>query len=262
MSDRPAGNPSPGRPNETLTQARGDHVAREDPLASVRRQLADLEYAISHDLRAPLRSLDGFSKILLRDHAERLDEEGQDFLHRIRRAAERLREMIEAILSLSRMRTLPLDAEPVDPTAVFHEALRTHASLDPEQRVDVALSPMVPVCTSRRLFAMIAEQLTSNALKAVAASPSPRISIGSTNGPDRTRQTFFVEDNGIGLDPERASDAISLFRSLHPDVEFPGTGVGLAIVDRAVALLGGQLVVSTPASGGTRMSFDVEHQEI
>jgi signal transduction histidine kinase len=221
---------------------------RTAELESANRELESFSYSVSHDLRAPLRGIDGFSQALLEDYAGKLDTEAQDFLRRIRGAAQRMGELIEALLSLSRVSRGPLRTASVNLSQIAAETADDLARRAPTQRVDVVIAPDVTVTGDAALLRIVLENLLGNAWKFTAGRTGARIEFGVTtrNG----RRACFVRDNGAGFDRTAARNLFGAFQRFHTAAEFPGTGIGLATVQRIVHRHGGQVdAESTPGQG-------------
>jgi two-component system NtrC family sensor kinase len=203
------------------------------------KELEAFSYSVSHDLRAPLRSIDGFSQALLDDHGETLDAQGQNYLRRVRAAAQRMGELIDDLLQLSQVGRAPLRRERVDLSALaltVADGLR-RASARPETQVRVAEGLIVKGDTG--LLRVVLENLMGNAWKFSAGTADPIIEVGAITN-DATI-IYFVRDNGAGFDMTYADRLFAPFHRLHSDAEFPGTGIGLATVQRIVGRHGGRV---------------------
>jgi signal transduction histidine kinase len=206
-------------------------------------------YSVSHDLRAPLRPLDGFSEVLIEEYADKLDERGRDYLTRIRAAARRMGQLIDDLLELSRVSRTDLRRRPLDlsrlVTGILHELGAEHPAVD----VELVCAPGLMANGDLGLLRIALENLLRNAWKFAERQPRPRIEFGQValaKGPG-----YFVRDNGVGFDPAYADKLFQPFQRLHgPD--FAGTGIGLAIVDRIIRRHDGRIWgESTPGEGAT-----------
>jgi PAS domain S-box-containing protein len=220
-------------------------------LAAVNHELEAFSYSVSHDLRAPLRSIEGFARILLRDYpGKTLDETGNAHLLRIRNAALRMGDLIEDILELSRVTRAELNWSSVDLSAMAKEIIAELQTRDPERKVEVEIEPAMQVSGDPRLLSVVLNNLLGNAWKFTGKTKSGRIVFNHTHvdGHD----VFTVCDNGAGFDMAFADKLFSPFQRLHGASEFEGTGVGLAIVQRVIHRHGGRIwAESVPGSGAS-----------
>ncbi len=213
-----------------------------EQLEAANKELEAFTYSVSHDLRAPLRSLDGFSQAVLEDYADKLDAEGQGYLRRIRAAAQRMGLLIDDFLKLSRLTRTELRREPVDLTALAREVLTELAAHEPDRQVDWTVQEGLSAVGDRRLLRVVLENLLGNAWKFTGRQPSPRIEVGEDRNAAQDGQArYVVRDNGAGFEMAHADKLFRPFQRLHGMAEFPGTGIGLAIVERVIRLHGGQV---------------------
>jgi PAS domain S-box-containing protein len=233
--------------NEEL-EARVEERTRE--LTEANRELQDFVYAVSHDLRSPLRALDGFSEVLLEDYAAVLDEAGQDSLHRIRSAAQHLAELIDALLGLSRVGRRDALLTDVDVSAEAAAILARLAEQDRERAVEVAVEPGLRAVSDAALVGIVLENLLGNAWKFTAEAAPALIEVKGAAWDGEG--VFMVRDNGVGFDGSRAEEVFRPFSRMHGASQFPGTGIGLATVRRALAVMGGRCwAESAPGEGAT-----------
>jgi PAS domain S-box-containing protein len=219
-------------------------------LEAANRELEAFSYSVSHDLRAPLRAVDGFSRLLEEEGAGRLDDRGRDHLRRVRAAAGRMGQLIEDLLALSRVTRTGLHRAPVNLSALARTVAAGLHAAHPDRKVEliVADTPVVPA--DARLVRVVLENLLGNAWKFTARQPRARIEFGAGDGPGAVE--FFVRDNGAGFDPAQAGRLFGAFQRLHSEAEFPGTGIGLALVQRIIQRHGGSLgAEGTPGAGAT-----------
>jgi PAS domain S-box-containing protein len=223
---------------------------RTAELEASTRELDAFAYSVSHDLRAPLRSLEGFSQVLLEDYAPDLPEEAQGYLGRIQANVERMAQMIDDLLHLSRATRSQLRREPTDLSALCREITAELAAADAGRTVDVRIPDGLRTQGDPHLIRLVLQNLLGNAWKFTARCPSPTIEIGS-QAQDNV-QVFSVRDNGAGFDEKFAGKMFDPFQRLHAASEFEGTGIGLAIVHRIVTRHGGQIrAVGVPGEGAT-----------
>jgi len=211
-------------------------------LKDVERKNQELEafnYSVSHDLRAPLRAIDGFSKVLLEDHADQLDAEGQRSLQRVRAATQRMGELIDDLLELSRVERADLRRERVNLSGLGRGVGELLAKSEPGRKVAFMVNEGLVADADPRLVEIILENLLGNAWKFTTKTSDPQIALGSIVKDGQT--TFYVKDNGAGFDEAYAERLFAPFQRLHSEGEFPGTGIGLATVRRVVERHGGRV---------------------
>ena len=225
-----------------------DSLARQNnDLKAVNQELEAFSYSVSHDLRAPLRAIDGFSQILLKEHAGQLDEKGLDRLGRVRRGAQRMGELIDDLLKLSRVTRAELKVQRVDLGGLATEVVEALRKQEPERSVTLDIAPNLDAEADPKLLRIALDNLLGNAWKFTARRQAARIEVGRENA-----TTFFVRDNGAGFDMAYADKLFGAFQRLHDATEFPGTGIGLATVQRVIHKHGGRIwAESAPEAGAT-----------
>ncbi|HVH68612.1 MAG TPA: PAS domain S-box protein [Gemmatimonadales bacterium] len=231
--------------------------AAEAALASYAAQLeaanAELNafaYSVSHDLRAPLRSLDGFSQALLEDHADKLDPKGKDYLQRVRQASQRMAQLIDDLLNLSRVTRREIQLESVDLSALAHDVAADLQRNEPSRAVEFTIAPALVVRADRGLMRVVLDNLLGNAWKFTGKRPRAHVELGVTNHDGHP--AYFVRDDGVGFDMAYADKLFGAFQRLHGVAEFAGTGIGLATVQRIIHRLGGRIwAESAPGRGAT-----------
>jgi signal transduction histidine kinase len=222
-------------------------------LATLNQELEAFSYSVSHDLRGPLRSLDGFSLVLEEDYGDRLDDEGRDALRRIRLASQRMSELIEDLLRLSRVTRADLRLEPVDLGNVAKAIASSLDATNPARKVDWRIEENMIVQADKPLMVIALQNLLQNAWKFTGKSAAPCIRMGSSV--DSGVVSFFVADNGVGFDMVHADKLFSAFERLHHVDEFPGSGIGLAIVERIIRRHHGHLGAMATAGAGATFTF-------
>jgi PAS domain S-box-containing protein len=229
--------------------------------ASVRRQAAanqEIEafsYAVSHDLRAPLRALDGFSKLLLEQASERLAPTEQDYLGRIRAASQQMSQLIDAMMDLSRLTRAPIERLRVDLSASCRAIFASLEQAEPGRRVHHRVAEGLEVTGDPRLLRVALENLIRNAWKFTRKAAAPAIEVGAIEqGGERV---FFVRDNGVGFDMSQAHRLFQPFQRLHRARDFEGTGLGLVTVNRILHRHGGRVWVESVPLQGTTFFFTV-----
>ena len=236
--------------NEELEQRVLERTAR---LEAANRELAELTYAISHDLRTPLRAIDGFSLVVMEDYGDRLDEEGRRCLSRVRHGAQRMGQLLADLLRLSRTNRGDLDPQPLDLTAKAHDVIEDLIRMDPHRQVRVVIAPGLKAMGDRHLIKVLLENLLCNAWKYSAQNPEARIEFGVRDG--QGEPVFFVQDNGVGFDMTYASRLFGAFQQLHSGQDYTGTGIGLAIAQRIVHRHGGLIWADAEPGRGATFSF-------
>jgi len=232
-----------------------DLSRRAVELNAVNRELEAFSYSVSHDLRAPLRSLHGFSTALLEDYADALDEQGQDYLHRIRNAAQRMALLIDDLLNLSRITRAELNRGPVDLSQVAHTVVDELRANQPERRVQVDIQPDLTADADPHLLRIALANLIGNAWKFTAKQPDATIAVGVRAGLLGGERVYFVRDNGAGFDMTYAHKLFGAFQRLHHFDEFEGTGIGLATVQRIIHRHGGRIWAESEVNAGATFHF-------
>ncbi|HEX3479553.1 MAG TPA: ATP-binding protein [Kofleriaceae bacterium] len=230
---------------EQWTRLESRAAERAALLEATNRELEAFSYAVSHDLRAPLRAINGFSQILVEDHAAALGT-GRQYLDRIRAATRRMGGLIDDLLRLSQMATSELDHRRFDLAHQARDILDELRAAEPDRRVDVAIPAALPAHGDPRLVRVVLENLLRNAWKFTSKRDAARIELGAAG------TAYFVRDNGAGFDPARADKLFTPFHRLHTAADFEGTGVGLATAQRIVHRHGGRIwAESAPERGAT-----------
>ena len=242
----------------TLNEQLERRVAeRTRELSVANRELQEFVYSVSHDLRSPLRALDGFSMVLLEDYADVLDEEGRGYLDRVRGAAQHMAELIDALLALSRVGRREVDLRFVDLTATARSIVDELSEAEPERAVTVSIADELSARTDEALADIVLRNLIGNAWKFTSHREEPTIEVGSLR--KRGATVFYVRDDGAGFDPAHAGAMFRPFQRLHGQDEFPGTGIGLATVQRALDKLDGRCwAEGVPGEGATFFSRSAE----
>jgi signal transduction histidine kinase len=222
-------------------------------LLAANRELEAFSYSVSHDLRTPLRSIDGFSQALLEDYAGSLDSTAQDHLYRVRRAAQRMSALIDDMLKLSRVTRSELHREMLDLSALAKSIAAELQEADPGRRVEFVIENDLTALGDPKLLRAGMENLLSNSWKYTSGHASARIEFGSTE--HAGRRAFFVRDDGAGFNPRYSDRLFGAFQRLHTAQEFPGTGVGLATVQRIIHRHGGEIWAEGAVEQGATFYF-------
>lgn len=223
---------------------------RTAALEAANRELEAFNYSVAHDLRAPLRGIDGFSQLLIERHSQQLDSEALGYLNRVRSATTRMSQLIDALLSLAQVGRAQLQPDNLDFTQLVQSAASEIAAANRERNVPISIAPDMRAYGDPRLLRIVVTNLLENAWKFTAQRERPIVDVGPCK---KTAQpTFYVRDNGAGFDPTHAQRLFGAFQRLHTEQEFPGTGIGLAIVQRVIARHGGTIwAESLPQQGAT-----------
>ncbi|HXD41619.1 MAG TPA: ATP-binding protein [Ramlibacter sp.] len=228
---------------------------RTRDLDAANRELEAFAYSVSHDLRAPLRAIDGFSQVLLEDYDSKLDDEGRDSLHRVRDASQRMAELIDALLALSRSTRGAVELGPVDLSSIAQSvADRLHRDA-PERGASITVAPGVMAHGDERLLRTVLENLLANAWKYTGKTRGAQIEFGAKQ--ENGEVICHVRDNGAGFDMAFVDKLFTPFQRLHAASEFPGNGVGLASVKRIVARLGGRVWAEAAVGRGASFYFSL-----
>jgi signal transduction histidine kinase len=226
-----------------------------EELERTNRELDAFSYSVSHDLRAPLRAIDGFSAILEEDSGQGLGEAGRDCLRRIRGAVSRMTELIDDLLGLARISRSELTRKEIDVSGIARRVVADLASRPPSRAVDVRIEEGLTAQADARLTAVLLENLIGNAWKFTGKRDDPAIEVG--RDPTSSR-AFFVRDNGAGFDMAYATRLFSPFQRLHTESEFEGTGIGLATAGRIVARHGGRIWAEGETGKGATFHFTLQ----
>jgi len=226
---------------------------RTAELEATTRELDAFAYSVSHDLRAPLRSLNGFSEILQQDYCDVLDEQGLDYLRRIQTNASRMAQMIDDLLDLSRATRTELHRKPTDLTALAREVITDLRAADPDRHVEVSIADGLTASADPHLARLVLQNLLGNAWKFTARRPDARIEL--TTVEYGGGQHFAVRDNGAGFDMCFAGKLFDAFQRLHSAAEFDGTGIGLAIAQRVVTRHRGRIWAHGEPGAGAQFYF-------
>jgi P-type Cu+ transporter len=236
--------------NATLEQHVQERTAQ---LLVANRELESFSYSVSHDLRAPLRSIDGFSQAFKEDYADQLDDRARDYLNRIRTATQRMSQLIDDLLRLSRISRSEMTMSEVDLCALVRETMDEMQSAQPERQVELIMPAQLVVRADSRLMSIAIENLLQNAWKFTRNRAQTRIELGRLE--QNNKVIHFIRDNGSGFDMKYSDKLFHPFERLHSTNDFEGTGIGLAIVSRIILRHGGQVWAEGGVDQGATFYF-------
>jgi len=227
-------------------------------LEASRRELDALLYSVSHDLRAPLRAIDGFSQALLDDHSDKLDDEGLIYLSRLHAAAGRMGVMIDELVRLARLSRSELERADVDLSAVAREVARGLQLANADREVAVRIQDGIHATGDPKLLRVIMESLLDNAWKFTARRPQAQVEVQAARR--HGERIYSVRDDGVGFDMRYAERLFGPFQRMHPEREFSGSGIGLALAQRIVRRHGGRIWASAQVDAGATFYFTLERK--
>lgn len=226
---------------------------RAAQLEAANQELEAFSYSVSHDLRAPLRGIDGFSQILLEDYSDKIPAEGRAYLERVRAAAQRMGRLIDDLLNLARVTRSPLQPTLINLSEMAEDIAGTLREDSPERNITFTITPDLRINGDPSLMHIALENLLGNAWKFTAKKEQALIEFGQQNTVEE--RTFFVRDNGTGFDMAYVNKLFGVFQRLHSTAEFPGTGVGLATVRRIIKMHGGSIWAEGEEGRGATFYF-------
>jgi signal transduction histidine kinase len=241
--------------NRDLEAANRELEAANRDLEAANRDLEAFSYTVAHDLRAPLRAIDGFADILLSEHAAELSSAGIGHLGRVRDAASRMQELIRDLLEFSRVSRAELQRRPVDLRPLVERAVATLLAEAPDRAVKVTIGALPPCSGDEALLEQMIDNLLSNAWKFTKDEPGASVEVGSEVVAGLP--TYFVRDNGVGFNPTYAEKIFEVFQRAHSTEAFPGTGIGLASVKRIILRHGGHVWAESQLGQGATFRFSI-----
>ncbi len=241
---------------EQLQQANARLKHRAAELDASNQELEAFSYSVSHDLRTPLRAIDGFSQAVVQEYSGRLDARGQDYLQRVRGATQRLGHLIDDFQSLTKTIRTEMHRQPVDLSQMAEQVLAGLRESEPERQAEVLITPGMVAEADPHLLRTALENIIGNAWKFTSRRPVARIEFGET-AQDGER-VYFVRDNGAGFNPATAGKLFTPFQRLHTEDEFPGSGLGLALVQRIIRRHGGRVWAEGAVEQGATFYFTLE----
>ena len=219
------------------------------------KELEAFSYSVAHDLRAPLRSIDGFTQAVIEDHGDQLGDDGLEHLGRVRAAAQRMGALIDDLLALARLSRAELRREPVELARLVRDAEQRLRALHPDRRVELTVASPLRAEADARMLTVVLDNLLGNAWKFTRPRAIAHVDVG------RDGKAFFVRDDGVGFDPQYAGALFTPFKRLHAAREFEGTGIGLATVARVIHRHGGRIWAESSPGAGATFYFTLEPED-
>jgi len=226
---------------------------RSAELEAANNELEAFCYSVSHDLRTPLRGIDGFSQALLEDYGSKIDSSARDFLQRIRAGTQRMGVLIDDLLNLSRFTRIEMQRAEADLSEIGRTVVAELRQAEPQRDVEVVIAPQLCGEGDPRLMRVVLQNLLANSWKFTSKKPHARIEFGRTD--NNGSSAFYVKDNGAGFDPRYTARLFGAFQRLHGVAEFPGSGVGLAMVQRIIQRHGGRVWAEGAVGEGATFYF-------
>lgn len=241
------------RAEDDIRKLNSQLVQRTAQLEASNKELEAFSYSVSHDLRAPLRGIDGFSQAVLEDYDEKLDESGRSYLRRVRTASQRMSQLIDAMLNLARLTRAEIHTQTFDLSAMVRAVLDDFQKMEPDRQVETIVADNVFATADPQLLRAVLENLLGNAWKFTRNQVRPRIEFG--HGQYKGQAAYFIKDNGAGFDMTYVHKLFGAFQRLHAYTEYPGVGVGLATVHRIIQRHGGQIWAEGAVDQGATFHF-------
>lgn len=228
-------------------------IRKSEELAAINKELEAYSYTISHDLRAPLRSIEGFSNAIIEDYADKLDATGMDYFLRVTSASRRMSQLIDALLTMSRLTQSEIKEKVVNLSDVVNVIAHELKRSQPERAVEFVIAERVSANGDQVMLRIVLENLLNNAWKFTSRHPTGKIEFGATRIDDK--DVYFVRDDGAGFNMEFADKLFSPFKRFHTETEFPGLGIGLATIHKIITKHGGKIWAESAPEKGTTFYF-------
>ncbi len=228
-------------------------IERTSQLELANKELEAFSYSVSHDLRAPLRGIDGFSLALFEDYQNNLDDTAKDYIKRIRRGTKKMDVLIDSLLNLSRISRSEMNFDKVDLSLMVKEISEDLKSADKTRKAEFIIEENLTVKGDSNLLKIVFENLLNNAWKFTSKKDKTIIEFGAIK--ENSKIVYFIRDNGVGFDMKYSNKLFSAFQRLHPEKEYPGTGIGLATVQRIIRRHNGDIRGESTLNEGTTFYF-------
>jgi light-regulated signal transduction histidine kinase (bacteriophytochrome) len=225
-------------------------------LEAANKELEAFAYSVSHDLKAPLRILDGFSEIVLQDYGDKLDKTGKDYLNSIRKSSQKMSQLINDMLKLSRISRAEMLNQDVNLSDMAQSIYNDLKSVQDDRQAEFIVTPGLVINGDRALLQILIQNLLDNSWKYTIKCPKTRIEVGAIE--QNGKKTYFIQDNGIGFDMKYADKLFQPFQRLHGNQEYAGTGIGLAIVQRVIKRHGGHIWAQSETGKGATFYFTLD----
>lgn len=242
-----------------LNKSNEDLQRERKKLEDANEELEAFAYSVSHDLRVPLRAIDGFSRILMEDYQEELDDEGKRLINIIRENTKKMGQLIDDILQLSRAGRQEMKISPIDLESMFKNIFEELKLSNEQRNVQMEIKPLPKVYGDRTLLQQVISNLLSNSFKFTSPRDPAIIEVGAEAG--KKENIYYVKDNGVGFDMKYSGKLFGLFQRLHGQNEFEGTGVGLSIVQRIIRRHGGDVWGEGEVDQGATIYFSLPHKK-
>jgi PAS domain S-box-containing protein len=240
------------RAREILEQTVAERTAS---LREAVEQMEEFSYSVSHDLRAPLRAMKGYSDALLEEYGDRLDETGRHYLEKIQRSSDRMDRLTQDVLTYSRVARAQVQLEPIGLEKLVRDIIHQYSYLQPPSAHIEIAAPLHDVLGHETTLGQSIANLLNNAVKFVSPKETPRVRIWTENGGRNIR--IWFADNGIGIKPQHQARIFQMFERVHPGENYEGTGIGLTIVRKAVEKMGGRVGVESDGENGSRFWIEL-----
>lgn len=234
--------------------------SRATALETANKELEAFSYSVSHDLRAPLRAVDGFSRMVLADYATKLDDEGHRMLDVIRSEAQRMGRLIDDLLAFSRLGRQPIESVQIGMRTLAQEIFDELSALEPNRHIQLELHPLPPGFGTQAMIRQVWVNLIGNAIKFTKDREVAVVEIGANEG-EGGETVYYIKDNGVGFEMRFVDKLFGVFQRLHTEQEFPGTGVGLALVQRIILRHGGRVWAEAEVNHGATFYFTLPNQK-
>ena len=234
-------------------KAEAELERRAFELNAVNRELEAFAYTVSHDLKAPLRSIEGFARAIMEDYNDKLDETGKDYVRRVTSASQRMTQLIEAMLNMARLTAGELHEKTVDLSALAQGTAHNLQHKEPQRQVEFTIHPNVRIKGDATMLQIVLQNLFDNAWKFTSKHPTAQIEFGVTDMDGK--MVYFVRDDGAGFDMQFAGNLFQPFKRMHTETEYPGLGIGLAIAHRIIIRHGGRMWAEGSVEKGATFYF-------
>jgi PAS domain S-box-containing protein len=243
---------------EALKESAANLKRYNTELEAANKELETFSYSVSHDLRQPLRTLDGFSEMVIEEYGDKLDEVGKDYLNRIRKAGQTMSQLTDDILKLSRITRAQIHTEKINLSDIARSITDELKSTQPERRAEIIIGPDITVNGDKQLLPILMRNLLENSWKYTSKCPNTIIEFGTLNKDEK--RVYFIRDNGIGFNMQYKDKLFQPFQRLHASKDYPGTGIGLATSQRVIYRHGGKIWAESEIGKGATFYFTLDSE--